>query len=216
MSHEDGGRGARDTHDVPRGTRVAPSVSVLHGQAIESALGELAALRIAVFREFPYLYEGSVAYEEKYLESYARCEESTVVLARDGERVVGASTAMPLTAHSDAVMQPLKAAGFDPAEVYYFGESVLLAKYRGQGLGHRFFDERERAARERGYRFATFCAVVRPDDHAKKPSRYVPHDAFWTKRGYQKRADTAGRPSWPDAGDEEETAKPMVFWVKEL
>lgn len=213
-------------HDVPSGTsrsstseagsREKPAVSVLHGQAIEGALRELAALRIAVFREYPYLYEGTVAYEENYLASYARCDYSTVVLARDGERVVGASTAMPLTVHSQAVVQPLKAAGFDPDDVYYFGESVLLPAYRGLGLGHRFFDERERAARERGYRFATFCAVVRPDDHPKKPSEYVPHDAFWTKRGYQKRQDIVGELSWLEVGEAAETAKPMVFWLKTL
>jgi GNAT superfamily N-acetyltransferase len=191
-------------------------IETLHGRASEPVIGALADLRIAVFREFPYLYEGSVAYERKYLKSYAACAESTLVLARDGARVVGVATALPLTAHLDALLPPLRAAGYDPNDVYYFSESVLLPEYRGRGLGHRFFDEREAAARRYGKRIAAFCAVVRPDAHPRTPSAYVPHDAFWQKRGYRKRTDLVTEFSWRELGDLVETAKPMVFWLREL
>ena len=41
------------------------------GAAITRVIPDLAGLRIAVFREWPYLYEGSHAYEEKFLATYA-------------------------------------------------------------------------------------------------------------------------------------------------
>jgi GNAT superfamily N-acetyltransferase len=192
------------------------SVEVHLGRAIETVLTDLAQLRITVFREFPYLYEGNLDYEAKYLRSYAASTESVVVVVREGSNIVGASTAMPLSQHSDAVAPPLERAGYAASEIYYLGESVLLPAFRGRGVGHRFFDEREAAARRFGYRYTSFCAVVRPDDHPLRPKGYLPHDAFWQKRGYCKRPDIIAQFAWLDLGEREETQKPMTFWLKEL
>ena len=46
-------------------------VASLTGEEIAPALRALARLRIAVFRDWPYLYDGSLAYEEKYLAGLA-------------------------------------------------------------------------------------------------------------------------------------------------
>ena len=190
----------------------------LSGDAIRRHLPALAALRMAVFREFPYLYEGSIEYEHTYLRGFAASPDSTLVVARDGNVVVGASTALPLSHHGDAeaIIAPLRAAGFDLAQVYYFGESVLHAHYRGRGVGHAFFDHREAAARAAGYRVCAFCAVERPADHPARPQDYQPHDAFWTRRGYLQRRDIVATFSWRDIGAATDTDKPMVFWTKEL
>jgi GNAT superfamily N-acetyltransferase len=186
------------------------------GSAIEPYLDALAALRIQVFREYPYLYLGSADYEARYLQSYADSERSLVVIARDGAHVVGASTAMPATEHDDQVAEALQRGGLDPAHVYYFGESVLRAEYRGRGIGHAFFDQREARARELGYRVASFCAVERAADHPRRPADYMPHDAFWTKRGYSKRPTLRADFAWRDLDEAHESKKPMVFWVKQL
>ena len=191
------------------------STTPTFGDEITASLPAVAALRIAVFREYPYLYDGTLAYEEEYLANYAASPQSLVVIARDGETVVGAATAMPLALHGEGA-PPLVAAGYDPASVYYFGESVLLPAYRGRGIGHQFFDHREAAARRFGFSLAAFCAVVRPDDHPARPPGYMPHDAFWTKRGFSRRPELLAHFSWRDVGDTEETSKPLVFWTKEL
>jgi GNAT superfamily N-acetyltransferase len=197
-------------------TGPALTIERVSGAAIEPFLQDVAALRIEVFREYPYLYRGTLAYESRYLQSYAASPQSVVVVARDGVQVVGAATAMPLAQHSESVAPALIAAGFAASDVYYFGESVLRASYRGRGIGHAFFDGREAAAREFGFRIATFCAVERPDDHPQKPPGYVPHDAFWTKRGYTKRPDIVSEFAWLDVDETYETSKRMVFWIKEL
>ena len=191
-------------------------IALATGAAIEAYLDALAGLRTSVFREYPYLYEGSLAYEREYLASYTGSPDSVVVLAIDGERVVGASTALPLAQHSDEVVQPLERAGFAPASVFYFGESVLEPAYRGRGLGSVFFVERERRARERGFPVATFCAVDRPADHPRRPPGYAPPGALWQRHGFVRRPDIVGQFSWQDIGHAGETVKPMVFWVKEL
>lgn len=185
------------------------------GNELAPYLGALAALRIEVFRDYPYLYEGTLAYEERYLKDYTKSQESLAVLVFDGAEVVGASTGMPLVDHGESVVEPLARAGLDPARVFYFGESVLRRGYRGRGLGHAFFDRRERFARERGYRNTAFCAVERPAAHPARPSDYRPLDAFWRARGYEKHPAITARFAWRDVGDTLETDKPMVFWLRE-
>jgi GNAT superfamily N-acetyltransferase len=186
------------------------------GGAIADHLAAVAALRIGVFREYPYLYAGTEAYEREYLGTYAGSPDSLVVLARDGERVVGAATAMPLLQHSEEVQPPLVAAGYAPERVFYFGESVLERAYRGRRIGDAFFAHREAFARERGYAVAAFCAVVRPDGHPRKPADYVPLARMWERHGFRMHPAISASFSWRDLDDAEETAKRMVFWIKEL
>lgn len=191
-------------------------VEAVHGAEVLRYLSAIAVLRIEVFREWPYLYDGSVEYEERYLAPYATAPQTLVVIAWAGDELVGAATAMPLVAHSDAVAPPLVAAGFDPATVYYFGESVLQPAWRGRGLGHRFFDEREAFARASGFRTAAFCAVDRDPADPRRPAGYVPLDRFWQKRGFVRRPDLIAHFAWQDVDDPGETDKPMVFWLKDL
>ena len=43
------------------------TVRPLTGAEFDAAIPALANLRIQIFRVFPYLYDGDLAYEEKYL-----------------------------------------------------------------------------------------------------------------------------------------------------
>lgn len=190
-------------------------IKVVHGEAVTPYIADLARLRTDVFRAFPYLYEGSEAYEASYLATYAQSPESFFALALDEVRIVGASTGVPMTDASEVFRAPFIAAGLDPQKVFYFGESVLLPTYRGRGLGVRFFEEREAYARRLGrFDWCTFCAVERPGDHPLRPAGYVPLDAFWARRGYERRTDLTTMLAWQDIGDVEETEKLMTFWLK--
>lgn len=187
------------------------------GEGLRRYIPDLARLRIQVFRDWPYLYEGDEPYERTYLETYIRSPRSVVVLALDGGRAVGASTALPLADEAAYVTQPFAARGLDTARYFYFGESVLDHAYRGQGIGVRFFEEREAHARSFGtFETACFCAVQRPDDHPMKPRSYVPLDAFWNRRGYVKDPGFITHFPWRDIGESEETEKTMAFWFKRL
>ena len=76
------------------------------GKAAEPFIHELARLRIEVFREFPYLYDGSADYEQTYLRTYLDVPESVIVIAFDGDRVIGASTGLPMSVETDEVKRP--------------------------------------------------------------------------------------------------------------
>ncbi|WP_080237709.1 GNAT family N-acetyltransferase [Spirosoma rigui] len=186
-------------------------------QAIRSLRDELAALRMRVFRSFPYLYDGDEAYERAYLETYIRSDRSLLFAVMDGDQMVGATTALPLSDETAEVQAPFLQAGYDLSQVFYFGESILLPEYRGLGLGNRFFDEREAHARRFGtYSLTSFCAVQRPATHPLRPADYRPLDDFWIKRGYSARPDLQTTFVWPDRGETESTGKTMVYWTRPL
>lgn len=188
----------------------------LRGAEIAGELDALASVRVAVFRDWPYLYEGTQAYEAKYLEVYIRSPRSLAVLAWDGAACVGATTALPLADAGAEAQQPFIAAGHALDRVDYFGESVLLPAYRGRGVGVKFFELREAHARALGLSVCAFCAVERPENHPARPADYVPNDRFWMRRGYRQMPEMITTFSWPDLGARESTPKPMRFWMKHL
>lgn len=187
------------------------------GAAIASVFDDLAQLRIAVFKAFPYLYEGSIDYEKEYLKVYSESENAFLFAVYDGNKMVGATTCIPLIDETPEVQEPFINAGIELESVFYFGESILLPEYRGLGLGHRFFDERETHARSFGTcKITSFCSVVRPENHPLRPSDYQPLDKFWTKRGYQKEPSLKSNFEWLDIGEQHSTLKEMIYWTKQL
>ena len=192
-------------------------VVALSGSEFSAAIPELARLRIRIFREWPYLYDGDLVYEERYLRRFVEADRAFLAVARDGEAVVGAATAAPLSGEAEEFRLPFESAGYDVGSLFYFAESLLLPVYRGHGIGHRFFDLREEHARSFGqYSHSVFCAVQREGDHPQRPDGYHPLDAFWTKRGYAQLDGITTRFSWKDVGEAMETEKPMQFWMTRL
>ena len=183
---------------------------------MRSARDALAQLRVAVFRTFPYLYEGSFDYELEYLEVYFRSAGAVSAVVWDGEDAVGATTMLPLVDAEAEVQAPFAEAGYALGDLAYFGESVLLQQYRGRGLGVKFFELREAHSRSLGLSACTFCAVDRPADHPARPADYVPNDRFWEHRGYRRAPKLQATFSWPDIGCAESTPKTMTFWMREL
>ncbi|RUO98968.1 GNAT family N-acetyltransferase [Hyphomicrobium sp.] len=192
-------------------------VKSVTGADILSVLPDLSRLRIIVFRDWPYLYQGTLEYEEKYLEKFAKAKGAVVVCAYDGDQMVGASTGAPMIEHADEFGEPFKKAGYDISKIFYCGESVLLKSHRGHGLGHAFFDGREAQAKKLGgFTHSTFCRVVRPDDHPLKPKDYAPLDPFWRKRGYEPVEGLVATYDWQDVDQPGETTHQMQFWMKKL
>lgn len=193
------------------------NIRPLSGPDLEATLPALARLRIEVFRAFPYLYEGSPAYEESYLRKFAKARDAFIVVAGtdDGE-IVGCATGSGMDDQHAEFALPLKTAGYDLPSTFYFGESVLLPEYRGQGIGHAFFDAREAHAIAHGYKRACFCAVERPMNHPKRPSDYSPLDRFWLARGYEKLSGVLAHFTWPEQAGGPEINHPMAYWMREF
>lgn len=193
------------------------SFKIFRGAEIREVTDALAALRIAVFRDYPYLYDGTEAYEKEYLQTYINSTGSFLFSVFDHEKMVGATTCIPLAHETADVQEPFLRKGMDISRIFYFGESILLKDYRGLGLGNRFFGEREAHAAS----FATvdtvcFCAVVRPSDHPLRPDDYQSLEPFWTRRGYRKAPDMVSYFEWKDLNEGFPSAKPMEYWFKKI
>jgi GNAT superfamily N-acetyltransferase len=187
------------------------------GAALLPWLGDIARLRLRVFRDWPYLYDGDADSERRYLRTYVDVPGAMVAICRDGDHVVGASTALPLAAETAEITAPFRAQGIDVSRILYCGESVLDPRYRGRGIGVRFFDERERHARAlAGIDTMVFCGVQRADDDPRRPADYEPLDAFWRRRGFQPRPDLRCTITWREIDEAAESPKPMMFWIKSL
>lgn len=191
------------------------TVATLRGADRAAALDGLARLRIAVFREYPYLYDGTVDDEADYLADFFGSPDAVLVAARDGDAIVGAATASPMRDQTADFRANFTEAGFDPETLFYFGESVLLPEYRGRGIGHAFFDAREQAARDAGARGAAFAAVIRADDHPARPSDYRPLDPFWRARGYAPVEGLSVTMDWKEVGEAASSAKALQVWMRQ-
>ncbi len=192
------------------------AIARICGAQIAPYLDAVAKLRIAVFRDWPYLYEGSPAYEREYLSAYAASPDSIFVLAFDGDEVVGASTGLPLADDIAEFQAPFLARGMPVGDVFYCGESVLLPAYRGQGIGHAFFDHREAHARALGrFGWTAFCAVDRDPNDPRRPQDHCGNEIFWSKRGYRRQPGMTMRLHWDEIG-RGDCEHALTFWLKSL
>jgi GNAT superfamily N-acetyltransferase len=191
-------------------------VRALRGPELEANLDGVARLRIAVFRDWPYLYDGTLEYERDYLQTYRDNPGALLVGAFDAGILVGASTSTRMEDHAETFAAPFRNFDVPMTSILYGAESVLLPAYRGQGIGHRFFDLREDHARALGRSHIAFCSVVRPDSHPMRPETYRTNDAFWMGRGYAPLPGMMAEFAWKDVGDVRDSVKPLQFWMRKL
>lgn len=187
------------------------------GNQILEIATDFALLRIAVFKEFPYLYAGEMAYELEYIQTYAQSENAFLFAIYHDSKMIGASTCIPMEDETEEVKRPFIEAGYPISEIFYFGESILLPSYRGLGFGHLFFEERENYARKfPSIRTVCFCAVQRPENHPLKPEVVFEKKDFWHKKGFIERPELECEMEWKDLNQEKSDFKKLTFWTKSL
>ncbi len=190
--------------------------TLLTESTITDALDALATLRLDIFKEYPYLYQGRREDELAYLRSYAEKPEACVILASDGTEVIGAATGMPLI-HEDAQLRDAFAGSGYPLEsIYYVGELLLQPAYRSAGLGQKLLTQMERHIRSLGHFQQLTCATVeRPDNHPLRPDDAIPISRFLARTGFVHLPGVTTRFTWRET-DGVKREHTMQFWIKDL
>lgn len=190
-------------------------IKLLRGREIIPYIHKIAQLRIAIFREYPYLYEGDMSYEERYLLMYSRTEGAILVIAEDNDEVVGAITGLPLTESMKEIKSLFIEKNIPAGGIFYLGEIIFLPEYRSKNIGYMMYQQFEKAVKEMEfYEKIALCEVVRTENNLTKPLDYKSLNSFWHRQGYVKNPDLVVDFSWKEIGAVEETKHPMVFWIK--
>ncbi|MBY0424025.1 MAG: GNAT family N-acetyltransferase, partial [Cytophagales bacterium] len=90
------------------------------GKDIEPYISDLGKLRISVFYDFPYLYEGDLAYEKQYLKVYSTHSQGFLFAVYDQKEMVGATTGIPLLFETSDIQAPFISHGIAIESVFYF------------------------------------------------------------------------------------------------
>ena len=134
------------------------------------SLTGLAALRIRVFHDWPYLYAGDLGYERGYLAVYRDNPRAIVAAAFDGDRLVGAATGLPMVDADPEFRAAFEGTDHNPEQIFYCAEVGAAARLPGAGGGPPLF----RPARAARARFGpAFCRVLQCET-ARGPPRTAP------------------------------------------
>ena len=189
---------------------------LLTGADAAASLDDLATLRIEIFREFPYLYDGRHEDELNYLKLYAETPDAFVITVKEGDQVIGAATGMPLRHESAELVEPFNGTPYPVDEVYYVGELLFYPEYRNHGLGMKVVRKIEDHIRSLGvYRYLACVTVARPDDHPRRPADYIPIDRFLARNDFFPIPGVVTDFTWLET-DGVRRSHPMNYWVKEL
>lgn len=193
-------------------------IDVLTQDQILACINEVARLRIAVFREYPYLYDGSMAYEAQYLHKFSRTSDSLVVVLKNQDgQIVGALTGLPLIHEEANVTAPFVDQQLDLNGVFYISEILIYQAYRNKGFGKQMMQAAEAfVQRLERYQRLALATVVREKDHPLMPAGYRDSAPFWLLHGYQPQPDLICTIAWQQIDQDHETSQPLMFWTKDL
>lgn len=189
-------------------------IEVLKGKEVLPYLSDLATLRISEFKNYPYLYDGNIEREGEYLSTYAKCKDFVMLVMLDQEKVIGATTGLPMKEEDDDFKAAFDGAKYDINDIFYIGETIILPQYRNKGLSRRMLKKIEQQAKDQGYRLLSLATINRSSDDIRQPKDYISVDGLWQKYGYEKQADIKASLSWCEVGQSEETIQEMIFWLK--
>lgn len=100
----------------------ALTIRVLSGSQAKQYCKDMTQIRLLVYKEFPYLYQGTFECEAEYLETYFKSPNATVLLVFDHDKVVGFSSSIPLAEEVDDLKEPFIKKGLDLKNYLYINE----------------------------------------------------------------------------------------------
>lgn len=197
------------------------AIEILTGKDVQKYIVLLSRLRVNNFKEYPYLYEGSVEYEKQCMQGYISCPRCVFTIAKVDGKIAGVLTGIPLVSDSSIGTEAekiFKLNNLNPSEYYYYGEIFVLKKFRNLAVVASLFTAQNSKAKDLGYKYAVMLTVVRQENHPLKPKKYKSLDQLWARAGFSK-MDLTINCRWPTIrpdGSIEDINNLLEFWMKKL
>jgi GNAT superfamily N-acetyltransferase len=194
-------------------------IEIFVGTQMEKIIPFWAHQVLTVFREYPYLYDGTTDEGIAYCKEVMGYKDAAIAVAYRDEKPVGFLSGASFVNFEDHFGNTtgFKAADLDAATFYYFAEVIVLPEYRGQGLSKQLFQRLEAWAVNRGYTNGCFISESH-EVHPLKPRNYKENDALWRSLEYEK-SNISVTYNWntiqPD-GSSRKQDHIIPYWMKQL
>ncbi|MDQ5890937.1 MAG: hypothetical protein QG604_811 [Candidatus Dependentiae bacterium] len=190
------------------------------GEQARPYIEHIAHLRITMFKEFPYLYEGSFDGEKKHLETYCSSPKYLVLLLLKDTHVVGFFNAIPLAENGpdslSEIQAPFIAQGIDMAPYLYVGEVMVLKEFRRPHLIQFLYAYGEALARELGKDYLIFAMVKRPREHLARPADYQSLELLCAYFGFAIMKGMEIHASWKQIDTQKKEPNTLAIWCKKV
>lgn len=193
---------------------------LVQGIALKSEIEYLAHQRLTFFKEYPYLYQGTLEEERAYTNWFCDLSASVLAIAYYDDEPVGlvSGTAfVDFSTHFAGSYDLFEKANLIPETFLYVAEVIISPVHRNQSIAKKLFKLIEAYALDAGYE--NICLVEEShDQHPLKPSNYQSLDQFFTKLGYIKTNLLISFP-WRTIqanGSLQDEEHVMNYWIKNL
>lgn len=208
---------AAESGNVPTcRTETELTIKAFSGEDARLYWQQIAKLRIEMFKEFPYLYEGTYEYEKEYLETYFKSKNSVILLVFDADDLVGFSNAIPLVEEMKEIQEPFLRMGIDIGAHLYVGEVMIQPPYRGRGLLRKFFEYHDASAVKQNCSKIVLMTVNRSDDHPCRPKNYNSPDPIWEHFGYHRLPEMDISMVWKQVDTHKDEVNRLALWQKHI
>lgn len=178
-------------------------MQVLKGHQIKPYSKAIVELLLTVFKEPPYLYEGTVEEYLPFVEIYANSADGIACLLFENKKLVGVVTGVPLQEMPERFRTSF---GNQCKTMYYLGEMGLVKEYQKQKLGTLLYSEFEKQIPP-GFDTLCFCKISEPNNT---------FDPVLEKYGFVEEKKHAFEGVWRNIGELIESPHEMDFWTKQL
>jgi hypothetical protein len=191
-------------------------IKSLDGESAREFFNEIAQIRIDLFREFPYLYDGSIEYEREYLETYFKSKNSKIILGLDKGKIVAFSSSISLNEEIEEIKAPFLNRNLDISQYHYIGEVMIKNEYRNLSLPLEFERIHKEFATQKGHSKLVFMTVRRELNDISRPYKYKDPEKLWRYIGYKILDNMNIEMSWKriDTGKDENNV--LDIWQKNL
>lgn len=187
-------------------------MKTLKGSEITPQIERIAKFRLSIFKDYPYLYQGSLENEIDYVSAYALSVQSIFVYLEDESGLRAASLGMPLKQKSSSFTAPLANDNID--SIFYIGEIMVRQDARQRGLGRELMHKMISQVDMQTFNTLSLYTVERADNHPLKPLGYSPPDHLWKMFGFEKLENRTAFFKWQEPNEQDITEKNMSIWMK--